>query len=387
MKISAPNRTSPVILYLVPEDWAFMSHRLQMARAAKAAGYEVHVVTNVNAHGSAIESEGFRLHPVKWRRGSLNPFALIDIIRQVRKLYQVIAPDLTNQVTLQFAILGSLAAAGLPIVRLNLITGLGFLFASPSLSARLLRPLVKRLIRYFFNQKGTAVLVQNIHDGHALRFMGVAAKQIFRIQGSGVDTSVLRALPEPDGPITVAFAGRLLDQKGIRTVIKAHELLDQRGSPVRFVIAGAPDHANPSSIPEAEIETWRRRPRMEILGHVADIREVWKIAHIAVLPSRGGEGVPQSLIEAAACGRSLIASDVPGCREIARPGLNAILLPTDDHAALAEAIDRLARDPDLRRQFGIAGPRLVEAEFSSERIGREVLAVYDRLLNRTRECY
>lgn len=362
-----------------------MSHRLHMARAAKAAGYDVHVVTNVNAHGSAIESEGFRLHAVKWRRGSLKPLVLIDIVRQVRKRYRAIAPDLANQVTLQSAIIGSLAGVGLPFARLNLITGLGFLFASRSPTARLLRPVVAWLIWFFFNQKDTAVLVENNDDRRALRSMGVAGEQIFRIQGSGVDTSVLRALPEPDGPVTMAFAGRLLDQKGIRTVIKAHELLIRQGSPVRFVIAGAPDHANPSSIPEVEIETWRRRPGMVVLGHVADIREVWKIAHIAVLPSRGGEGVPQSLIEAAACGRALIASDVPGCRDIARPGHNAILLPPDDPAALVEAVDRLARNSDLRRQFGAAGRRLVEDEFSSERVRGEILALYDQLLNRASE--
>ena len=88
-----------------------------------------------------------------------------------------------------------------------------------------------------------------------------------------------------------------------------------------------------------------------------------------------------SLLEAAACGRPLIATDVPGCREIARPDVNALLVPPDDPTPLADAIDRLAHDPGLRRQFAAAGRRMVEEEFSSERIGRATVALYDRLLD------
>ena len=152
----------------------------------------------------------------------------------------------------------------------------------------------------------------------------------------------------------MGFVGRLLDDKGVRTLVDAHAILAQRGRPVRLLIAGDPDPANPVSIPPQEIAAWSRRPGLLLLGHVADIRDVWKAAHIAVLPSRR-EGLPKSLLEAAACGRPIVATDVPGCREIARAGVNALLVPPDDPVALADAIDTLAQDAAMRARFGAAG--------------------------------
>jgi glycosyltransferase involved in cell wall biosynthesis len=139
------------------------------------------------------------------------------------------------------------------------------------------------------------------------------------------------------------------------------------------------DPANPASIPQTEIETWRRRPLLEVLGHVSDIATVWAKAHIAVLPSRR-EGLPLSLLEAAACGRPLVATDVPGCREIARPGVNALLVPVDDAQALADAVRKLAHDAEMRAKFGAAGRALIEREFSSKRIGAETVKLYGAML-------
>jgi glycosyltransferase involved in cell wall biosynthesis len=177
----------------------------------------------------------------------------------------------------------------------------------------------------------------------------------------------------------MAFVGRLLDDKGIRTLVSAHEILAHGGQSLRLLIAGEPDPANPVSIPPEKIAAWARRPGIEVLGYVDDIREVWKRAHIAVLPSRR-EGLPMSLLEAAACGRPMVATNVPGCREIARQDYNAFLVPPDDAAALAAAIDRLAQNADLRRRFGVAGRHLVETEFSADRIGEETVALYGHLL-------
>jgi glycosyltransferase involved in cell wall biosynthesis len=166
-------------------------------------------------------------------------------------------------------------------------------------------------------------------------------------------------------------------------LVNAHAILARRGQPVRLLIAGEPDPANPVSIPPEEIMDWSRRPGIEVLGHVTDICEVWKVAHIAVLPSRR-EGLPKSLLEAAACGRPIVATDVPGCREIAREGVNALLVRPDDAQALADAISRLADDKDLRRKFGEASRRLAASEYSAERVGADIIALYDRLLGRRR---
>jgi glycosyltransferase involved in cell wall biosynthesis len=369
------------IVYLVTEDWYFLSHRLPMALAAKEAGYDVHVATHVNGRAAEIETHGFHLHALSWRRGSLNPLRLFFIIREIRAIYRRYAPDLVHHVALQPAIIGSLAAIGLPVVRLNALVGLGYGFTSKSVKARIIRPVLALLLRFLMKNPKAAVLVQNADDRAAVVALGIDAGRIFLIPGSGVDTDVLRPSQEPAGPVTMAFLGRLLDDKGIRTLIAAHEILRRQGDAVRLLIGGEADPANPASIPADEIEGWKRHPGIEVLGHVSDIAKLWASAHIAVLPSRR-EGLPKSLLEAAACGRPIVATDVPGCRVIARQNVNALLVPPDDAQALANAIERLAMDRALRQRFGVAGRKMVEDEFSSIRIGRDIVSLYDRLLNR-----
>lgn len=378
---ATPSSRRPVLAYVVTEDWYFLSHRLPMARAAQKADYEVHVITHIDKGLEAIEAEGFRVHPVVWRRGSVHPLGFLSNIYAVRAVYRAINPALVHNVALQPTIVGSLAALGLPFTSLNALAGLGFTFTSATAKARLVRPVLRALLCFVLGRSKAAVLVQNPDDRAAIQGLGVAGGKIFVIPGSGVETDVLVPLPEPDGAVTVAFVGRLLDDKGVRTLVQAHDILARRGQPVRLLIAGDPDPANPVSIPPDEIAGWARRPGIEVLGHVADIREVWARAHIAVLPSRR-EGLPKSLLEAAACGRPLVATDVPGCRQIARPGVNAILVPPDDAEALAEAIGALAQDAALRRRYGAASRRMAEEEFSAARIGRDIVSLYDRLLGR-----
>ena len=376
-------RLKPVLVYLVTQDWYFMSHRVPMALAAQRAGYDVHVVTHVNEDGAAIEALGFQVHPVEWRRGSINPFAFFGNIAEVRRLYRTLSPDLVHHVALQPTVVGSLAAAGLSCARLNALAGLGFVFTSATLKARLARPVFRALLRYILADAHASVLVQNPDDRAAIKRLGVADVRIFTIRGSGVETDKLRPSGEPPEPITVGFVGRLLADKGVRSLVTAHDILARQGRPMRLLIAGEPDPANPASIPLAEIESWRQRPGIEVLGHVTDIAKFWASAHIAVLPSRR-EGLPKSLLEAAACGRPIVATNGPGCREIAREGVNALLVPPDNAQALADAIARLADDKELRRKFGEAGRRLVENEFSADRVGSETVALYDRLLGRMR---
>ena len=376
---TTPESSRPRLLYLVSEDWYFRSHRLPMALAAQRAGYEVHVATRVQADGSAIEALGFKLHPLAWRRGSTNPFDRLRLIGDVRRLYRRLKPELVHHVALEPTVIGSVAALGLPLRTLNALAGLGFVFTSRNARARLTGVVVRGLFRFLLARRNAAVLVQNEDDRAAIAALGISPDRVFLIPGSGVDADQLVPVSEPAGPVTAGFVGRLLDDKGIRTLIAAHEILRRRGRPVRLLLAGEPDPANPASIPPDEIASWKAREGVQVLGQVADIREVWAAAHIAVLPSRR-EGLPKSLLEAAACGRAIVATDVPGCRVIARDGVNALLVPPDDPAALAEAIDVLARDPVLRQTFANAGRRMVEEEFSSARVGRETVALYNKLL-------
>src|SRR5262249_54556878 len=311
------------VVYLVTEDWYFISHRLPMARAARDAGFEVQVATRIDRHGAAIEAEGFRLHPISWRRGSLDPRDLARVVREVRKLYRNIKPALAHHVAVPAAVVGSLAATGLQVVCLNALTGLRTMFSGDTAKVRFTRPLLKLALRGLLNRSRSAVLVQNLDDRAVIERLGVDPARIALIPGSGVDVDALNPLPEPSDPVTVAFVGRLMASKGIRTLLAAHELLGQRGRDIRLLIPGLPDPANPTSIPPQDIDAWTRRRSVKHLGFVEDIAALWGRAHIAVLPSRGGEGLPLSLLEAAACGRPLVATDVPGCRDIALANLNA----------------------------------------------------------------
>ena len=362
------------------EDWYFLSHRLPMARAARDAGYEVHVATRVANGGTAIVAEGFQLHPLKWRRGSTNPLDFAKAVTEVRRVYRALAPDLVHQVALWPAIVGSLAAFGLPIRRLSALTGLGFAFTSSSFKASAVRAVLLPCLRRLLSAPRSAVLVQNPDDLAVMIGIGIDRSKLFLIPGSGVDTERLRPLPEPDGPMTMAYVGRLLDDKGLRVLVSAQALIAARGETIRLLIAGEVDPANPASIPQQEIDAWREQAGIEVLGYVPDIATVWAKAHIAVLPSRR-EGLPKSLLEAAACGRPIVATNVPGCREIARTRVNAILVPVDDAQALAAAIQQLAHDQDLRVRFGAAGRALVDREFSTALIGADTLTLYRTLLS------
>ena len=351
-----------------------------MARAAQRAGYEVHVATRIGNLADQIKRDGFVLHPIHWRRGTINPLRLLAAVFETRRVYREAAPDLIHHVAVVPTLIGSLAALGLPMVRLNAIAGLGFAFTSDTARARVLRPIARFLLGWLLKRPNTAILVQNPDDYTAVAALGVPNGAIALIPGSGIDTDILTPMPEPTGPFTIAFVGRLLADKGVPTLVRAHELLAQRGATVQTLLAGEPDPFNPASIPDHVLAEWRRIPNLQFLGQVQDIRSVWNRAHVAILPSRR-EGLPKSLLEAAACGRPLIATNVPGCREIARDGVNALLVRTDDAEALASAIETLMSDRNLRTRFGNASRQIVVNEYSSARIGREIVALYSRLLD------
>jgi glycosyltransferase involved in cell wall biosynthesis len=380
----------PKLLYLVTEDWYFWSHRLPMARAARAAGFEVAVATRVDGHRQAIEAEGFRVHALSWRRRNNGVLSTLGALWEIQALYRRERPDLVHHVAIKPVVLGGLAAwlAGVPAV-VNALTGLGFVFiggdgdgkdAGSGRGGRLLAVAVRRLIRFVLGRRGSHLILQNTDDHALLVGQGlVAARQVTVIRGSGIDTGHYTPQPEPAGEVTVAYVGRMLADKGVPTLVEAHQRLRARGLPVRLLLVGTPDAENPTQVPDATLRAWATLPGIEWRGAVADVRPVWAEAHIAVLPSRR-EGLPKSLLEAAACGRALVATDVPGCREIARAGENALLVPPDDPAALARALEALATDPDLRARFAAASRALVLSDLAVGPVGARTVALYRQVL-------
>jgi glycosyltransferase involved in cell wall biosynthesis len=373
-KAAPPRR----ILYLVNEDFAFLLNRLPMARAARKAGYEVHVATRVDKGADAIKAEGFILHPIPMRRGGISPLAAVAAITVLRRVEGEIKPHIAHHSGLQCCVYGSIAAIDRNFQLVNALTGLGYVFTSATPRSRVLRKGLRWLLPLLFNRRGGAVLVQNPDDRSALDALGVDPKRVTLIPGSGVDTDVLQPLPEPAPPVTFGFAGRLLTDKGIRALVAAHGIVRSQGHDVNLIIAGNPDPANPASVALEEVEEWSRRPGISWLGHIADIASLWRKCHFAVLPSHR-EGLPGSLLEAAACGRSMIATDAPGCREIVIPDRTGLLVPIEDPPALARAIIRLSTSPELRARYGKAARELVVNKLSAKIVGESIVRLYDEL--------
>ena len=335
------------LLYVVNEDWAFLLNRLPMARAAQRAGFEVHVATRVSNGAAAIEAEGFTLHPIPLRRGGISPLSAIPAIFALRQITGRIKPDIAHHSGLQCCVFGSIAAFGRKFPYISALTGMGYVYTSATWRTRLLKTIFKWILPSLLDRPGDIVLVQNPDDRAALADLGIKPAHIVLIPGSGVDTDTLQPLPEPDGPITYGFAGRLITDKGIRALVAAHDIVRSQGLKTDLLIAGNPDPANPASVSLEEVNEWARRPGITWLGHIKDISSLWKRCHFAILPSHR-EGLPGSLMEAAACGRAMIATDAPGCREIVIDDQTGLLVPIEDPQALAEAIVRLATSPELR---------------------------------------
>jgi len=373
----------PKLIFLVTEDWYFCSHRLPMARAARDSGFDVAVATRVTAHGDAIRAEGFTLHPLRWKRRAVGPLAAVMAIAEIRRLYRREQPLIVHHVALKPALLGGIAArlAGVPIV-VGMVTGMGYLGGSDRPAARLLGWLARRIAPIaLFGRRGH-IIVQNEEDRQALAAIcpGKAAR-IALIPGSGIDLTRFAPAPEPAAPpVTVAYAGRMIGIKGVGVLVAAQQRVRQYGIDLRLVLAGDSDDENPSAITHATLKRWATLPGVTWLGRCEDVRTVWHDAHIAALASLGGEGVPKSLLEAAAMARPIVASDIAGVRSIAQHQVNALLVPPGDEADLADALATLARDGVMRRRLGAAGRKRVEQGFSDEAIAAATRALYRELL-------
>ncbi|HVH75154.1 MAG TPA: glycosyltransferase family 4 protein [Stellaceae bacterium] len=384
-------RRRPKLVFLVTEDWYFWSHRLALARAARDAGWEVVVATRVRAHGEAIRDAGFRLRPIDWRRRGDGLFGALRAILEIARLYRAERPDLVHHVALKPVVFGGLARRlAFPRRRdgprrIDAVMGLGSGFSRKGLGAQLRRPLLRLALGRLGGERGGRIIVQNAGDAAALAGFGVAQARIALIRGSGVDLARFQPLCEPEGEgVTVALVARMLRDKGVLDAVAAVRRLRERGLAVSLLLAGPPDPDNEGSLDAAALEALAREPGIEWLGQVEDVRQVWRRAAIAVLPTTYGEGLPKALIEAAACARPVVATDVAGCREIVVPGETGMLVPPHDVEALAAALAGLARDRAGRRRMGAAGRALVERSFAEGIVVRQTLALYEALMREPR---
>ncbi|MFA6092853.1 MAG: glycosyltransferase family 4 protein [Elusimicrobiota bacterium] len=371
------------ILYWVSHEAYFWSHRAALARAAKAQGHEVLVMTWTQDEGARLAAEGFKPLPLRLRKGSINPFLDLVALIGALRIYLREKPDIVHHVALKPVIYGSLAArlAKVPGI-VNALAGLGHLFTAKDMRTTLLRGLVKAMLRLTLPGKNGRIIFQNPDDLARLAKEGLADKEhAVLIRGSGVDTQAFQPSPEPAGAPVFLLASRMLRSKGVPEFVEAARRLRAKGVAARFVLVGEGDPENPVSIPQAELDEWNKEGVVEYWGRREDMPAVMSSSHVICLPTTYGEGVPKVLLEAAACGRPIVATDIAGCREIVLHEENGLLVAPRDAGALEEALHRLATNADLRVRMGLRGREIALREFRQELVARRTLELYASLSN------
>ena len=369
------------ILYLVSEDWYFCSHRLPLAIAAQRAGYEVIVVTKVSKCEDVIRKSGFRLIPVDFRRSADHPFKDLFLLLRLIRIYNKEKPDLCHHVALKAVLMGSIAAyiTKTPVI-INAFTGLGYVFSSNQKKAGYIRKLIEPLLIFFTNRDNFWSIFQNGSDRqYFLERTKAHNRNCVLIKGSGVNYRQF-SLPSADRDVpVVVLASRMLKDKGVVEFVETGRLFHKDKIKARFVLVGDVDFENPMSVKQHELKAWQAEGAVEWWGYHDDMAKVFQKADIVCLPSYH-EGLPKVLLEAAAAGKPLVATDIPGCREIVKHEVTGLLVPVGDSTALFNTIKRLINDKELRYKLGNAGLELVKREFDINIINSQTIDLYAKAL-------
>ena len=372
----------PKLLFVVTEDWYFCSHRLNLAMEAMNAGFDVTVATRVTKHGNKILDADIRLIPLHHMiRSGTKPINEIRCIKELVQVYKKVQPDIVHHVAMKPMLYGSMAAYFTKVrYKVQAISGFGFVFLSDTWKAKLLRIPIRMMLRFALCGKNTSVVVQNPDDARLAESLGVKKSNLHIIAGSGVDIQAFYPTKEPESKsIRVTLVARMLWDKGIGEFVEAIRLLKDKGLNIEGHLVGEPDDSNPASISLAQLQEWQRAIGVQYEGRRSDIARVWQESHIAVLPSYR-EGLPKSLLEAAACGRPMVATDVPGCRSVVINNKTGLLVPPRNAESLALAIEKLINNKVLRLEMGIKARELIENEMSVQMINSHFIELYRRLL-------
>ena len=374
------------LLFVVNSAEFFLSHRLPLALGAVSAGLDVAVATPAGAGVDEIVSHGFLHHPIAMTRRGTHLWQEAVSVWQLGKLFRRIRPDIIHTVTIKPVLYGGIAArvVGSSAV-VSAITGLGEVFIAQGIGAQIRRHAVMHGYRLALGHSRSRVIFQNPDDqAQFVEKRLVAPRHAVLIRGSGVDMASFPMTPEPDGAPVVMLAGRMLWSKGVAEFVAAARRLHAQRLSARFVLVGDTDSGNPQAIPASVLAEWQQEGVIDWWGFRPDMAKVLAAAHVVVLPTYYGEGVPKVLIEAAALGRALVATDAPGCREIVHNERGGLLVPSKNVAALEAAIARLVMDTPLRHTFGAYAAQLARAEFSVERVISDTLDLYANLLGELR---
>ena len=370
------------ILICITEDWFALSHFRPLVRTLAGIADEVVVACRSSGRMSELEALGARTVDFDFRRSSLQPLAQADVVRRLSRLIAAERPDVVHAIAMQVLVIASIATRKWPPAHVVLhLTGLGFLGISEGLAARLIRPLALRELGRTLRQPGSWLLAENPDDVAFLGSGGASpGDRVTILGGAGIDEREYPAQPPTGNTVPVAaFVGRMIRSKGVDVLVAAQRRLAERGIALDIALYGKTDDDNPEGVPRAELEGWARQGGVTWHGFVSDIRQVWARSDIAVLPAITREGLPRSVLEAAASARPLIVTDVPGCRHVVRSGVEGLVVPPADPDALAGALARLAGDRELRLRMGAAARERVLAGFTIAHVEAGIRDAYGRL--------
>ena len=376
------------IVILSIDDKSFLSHRIPMALAAKKVADTVWVLCSDTGESDKIRELGFNVINVPLRSSKWNLIQNLKSLYQLFRIYHDVDPDLVFHSSVQMSFVGALACSFRPCVPIiNSITGVGYLFSSDLFKAKVLRGLLRPLLRFLWTKPNVLMLFQNPDDRSLFFNNKLCAKNSPIICGSGVDVTKFNrdelsiSANKKKIPIVIGCGSRLIRDKGISELIEALKLIENKFD-VELQIAGQIYPSNPSSFTDADITKWSEIKSLRFLGKVEDMAGFWKRCNIAILPSHR-EGLPKSLLEAAASGLPLIGADVPGVREIVINGFNGFLFKKGDIEDLTKTLSRLIQDPSLMRSAGIASRQLIfDKKLDNDSIHEAFVELFETIQNR-----
>jgi glycosyltransferase involved in cell wall biosynthesis len=377
--------SGPRLLFLCNDTPYFLRHWRERAQAASAAGFDVTVALPESVPEEAIGSLRVAVYPL--RRATLNPLSLAKSLERIWRLARRLRPNIVHSATVKPNLLNGMVTTWLVRTPAVLsVTGLGSVFTEAGWRYAIARRLVLACYRRFGRRTDLVFTVDNRDDAEFLGAAGVAPRSRLEIMsGAGVDPAEFEVGPEdPTPPLRVVLPARMLWSKGVGVFVEAARRLQERGLSIRMQLVGAPDPGSRESVPRTQLERWRAEGLVEWAGFSADMRATLRQANVVTLPTLYREGLPRALIEAALAGRPLIATDVPGCREIVRPGETGLLVPPNDAVALADAIERLALNPSIREALAGAARELARERYTREVVVERTLGIYRTLAGNPR---
>ena len=370
----------PILLYYINVDWSFLSHRLDLAKKAISEGYEVHLLTNITTSKKIIEDHGIVIHESYLSR----KFNLLKDLQGLFKLISIIIkvkPDIIHAVSNKNIILGSIVGRAFRINKIILaVSGLGYIYLRTNIFTNFFKKILSIVYSIILNYEKSYIIVQNKDDLNIIQNFALKEnqkKKIVLIPGSGVNINYFKPLPENDGKIIISLVARMIYDKGINEFACAAKILTKKYSNIEFNLFGNPDIYNPTSISESKLIDWESKKILRWKGYEKDALSIYKQSHIIVLPSHR-EGMPKVILEASACGRPSVVTNVPGCKEAIIPNKTGLLVKLFDVDDLVSKIEQLILNKEKRIEMGYQARKFAEKTFDIKVINQKQVSLYNK---------